>query len=46
MRGLMSTPPGQKRNKARDAYNAERDWQRNLAFVSGSTPWFHQTIPC
>lgn len=35
MIGLMSTPPGQKRNKENDAYNAERNWQLNLAFVSG-----------
>ena len=35
MIGLMSTPPGRKRNKELDAYNAERDWQCNLAFVCG-----------
>ncbi len=33
--GLGSTPPGQKRNKEQDAYNAEREWQRNLSFVCG-----------
>jgi len=35
MVGLMATLPGQQRNKERDAYNAERDWQRNLSFVAG-----------
>ena len=35
MTGLMATPPGQSRNKQRDAYNAERDWHRNLSFVAG-----------
>jgi hypothetical protein len=32
---LVATPRGKKRNKEREAYNAERDWRRNLAFVSG-----------
>ena len=34
MIGLMSTPSGSERSKERDAYNAEREWERNLAFVS------------
>jgi len=34
-RGLSQTPPGQPRNKERDAYQAERDWEHNLAFVAG-----------
>ena len=41
MIGLMATPPGKKRNKTDDAYNAEREWQRNLAFVCG----LHTLIP-
>ena len=41
MIGLMSTPSGQKRNKERDAYNAEQEWQRNLAFVCG----LHTLVP-
>ena len=35
MIGLSQTPPGQPRNKERDAYQAERDWEHNLAFVAG-----------
>jgi hypothetical protein len=41
MVGLMATPTGQKRNKERDAYNAERVWQHNLAFVCG----LHTLVP-
>jgi hypothetical protein len=41
MIGLMSTPPGQKRNKEMDAYYSERDWERNLSFVCG----LHALIP-
>jgi hypothetical protein len=35
MIGLMQTLPGQKRDKQRDAYNAEQEWERNLAFACG-----------
>ncbi len=33
--GFMQTLPGQSRDKQKDAYTAEQDWQRNLSFVAG-----------
>jgi hypothetical protein len=35
LRGLAQTPPGQKRDKQRDAWEAERNWYRNLGFMAG-----------
>jgi hypothetical protein len=34
MIALSSTPPGKVRNKEDDAYNTEREWTKNLSFVS------------
>lgn len=34
MIGLTSTPPGKVRSKEVDAYNTEREWTKNLSFVS------------
>lgn len=35
LRGLLQTPPGQKRDKKKDYWEAESNWHRNLAFLGG-----------
>jgi hypothetical protein len=35
MRALAQTPPGQKRDKQKDAWEAESNWHRNMSFLAG-----------
>jgi hypothetical protein len=35
IRALAQTLPGQKRDKQKDAWEAERNWNRNLSFMAG-----------